>query len=107
MNLTGQQVYQKGTKRKHDKPNDREFLAWIRTQPSALTGRTPCIAAHYRTSKNSGIGCKPTYSAIPLTQQEHSEQHRIGQFNFMPKPWWEGKVEYYVSQWKKQQKLIE
>ena len=80
-----------------DKPHDREFLAWIRKQASAKSGQTPCIAAHYRTAKNSGIGCKPLYSAIPLTNEEHMEQHRIGQYNFSPREWWESQVKKYVD----------
>lgn len=80
---------------KRKRPNDKSFLVWIRTLPSAVSGKSPTIAAHYRTAKNSGIGIKPLYSAIPLTDEEHREQHRIGQFNFIPREKWEELTEHY------------
>lgn len=103
MNLTGLPPYQKNTKhRSRGKARlreDREFLDWLKTLPSALSGRGPCDPAHYRTAANSGIGCKPIFSAIPLTRDEHRLQHQIGQFNFMPREWWEEKVRYYIEMW--------
>lgn len=84
---------------KEDKKQDRLFLDWLKTQPSALSGLSPCDPCHYRTAKNSGIGCKPLFSAIPLTREEHIEQHRIGQYNFMPREWWEEKIKYYLKKW--------
>jgi hypothetical protein len=99
MNLTGQTVYQKGSKRRKEKPNDREFLDWLKTQPSALSGKTPCDPCHYRTAKNSGVGCKPLLSAIPLTRDEHRLQHQIGQYAFMPREWWEREVERHLRRW--------
>jgi hypothetical protein len=99
MNLTGQKVYQKGRRTKHEKPNDKNYLAWLRTQPSALSGGFPCVVAHYRTAKNSGTGIKPLFSAIPLLQSEHEEQHRIGQYNFMPREWWEEMTGIYLRRW--------
>jgi hypothetical protein len=103
MNLMGKTgVYQKGQKRtKGNKPNDRAFLDWLKTQPSALTGKTPCDPCHYRTAANSGIGCKPLWSAIPLTREEHMRQHQVGQYNFMPRQWWEMQVAYYLNGYKR------
>lgn len=102
MNLTGRPVYQKGSKRRsRGKVDDRDFLDWLKTLPSAYSGKMPCDPAHYRTAANSGVGCKPLYSAIPLTREEHRLQHRIGQFNFMPRAWWETQVAHYVDLWKK------
>jgi hypothetical protein len=86
---------------KRKKRNDQAFLGWLRTLPSAVSGGMPCVAAHYRTAANSGIACKPLYSAIPLTDAEHKLQHQIGQYNFRPREWWEKKVEFYVNEWKK------
>ena len=108
MNLTKRAVYLKSSRKKKKKISDRAFLDWLRTQPSALdgamsldvdTGQRYCDPCHYRTAKNSGTGCKPLYSAIPLTHEQHLEQHRIGQYNFMPREWWEEKVAYYVGLW--------
>jgi hypothetical protein len=90
------------------KGTDKEFLLWLRKRPSALsgkmdydpdTGESFCVAAHFRTAKNSGTGCKPEYSAIPLTDAEHKEQHRIGQFNFKKRDWWERMTKYYLTIW--------
>lgn len=96
MNLTNQKPYLKNMKRKRAKPNDKHYLVWLRTQPSAFSGISRnVIAAHYRTAKNSGISIKPLFSAIPLTHQEHIEQHRIGQFKFAGRNWWEETVKNY------------
>ena len=104
MNLTGQLPYQKNQKkrrtRSQEQREDAKFLEWIRTLPSAFSGKYPCIAAHYRTAANSGTGIKPLFSAIPLTWGEHQLQHQIGQYSFMPRDWWERKVAYYVDAWK-------
>ncbi len=100
-NLTNRPVTPKGQKKTRIKLNDRDFLDFLKTLPSAVSGKTPCDPCHYRTAKNSGIGCKPLYSAIPLTREEHQEQHRIGTFAFMPREKWEEKVKHYVDLWEK------
>jgi hypothetical protein len=81
--------------RKREKDNDETYLKFLRAQRSAFSGRVPCIAAHYRTANNSGIGIKPLFSAIPLTHPEHAEQHRIGTFKFASRDWWEATVRIY------------
>jgi hypothetical protein len=53
------------------------------------------------------MGCKPLFSALPLTREEHQLQHQIGQFAFRPRSWWEEKTDYYLREWKKQQKLTD
>lgn len=70
------------------KVTDQDYLEWLRSLPSAYSNRKPCIAAHFRTAENSGIGIKPLFSAIPLTKQEHDIQHRIGTFKFASRSWW-------------------
>lgn len=93
MNLTGQEIYQKHSKRRRVTVNDDKYCAWLRTQRSAFSGmKYSVVAAHYRTAKNSGIGIKPPFSALPLTRVEHDDQHRIGQFNFAPRSWWVSQV---------------
>lgn len=88
---------------------DNEFLEFLRSQKSAVSGEWGtwnmglgigrCQACHYRTANNSGIGTKPEYSAIPLTYDEHRNQHDIGQYNFKPRDWWESQVEHYLNKW--------
>lgn len=92
MNLLGLPPYEKHTQRRKETVSDEKYLAFLRKQKSAYSGRVPCVAAHYRTAANSGVGFKPPFSAIPLTRREHNTQHSIGTFNFMPKDWWEGAV---------------
>jgi hypothetical protein len=94
-NLTGRPVAPKGQRKKKRRDNDAAYCKWIQTQPSALSGGRPAVAAHYRTAANSGTGCKPLFCCIPLLDEEHREQHRIGQFNFKPREWWEEAVAFY------------
>ena len=107
-NLTGRPVTSKGGKPKRIKSSthwaaeygtDEEFQAFVRKLPSALSGQAPCVFAHYRTAANSGIGIKPEFSGIPLTPDEHAEQHRIGTFAFMPRSWWEREVDRHLRLW--------
>ncbi len=98
MNLTGRPIYQKPTK--EDIKDDLRYLSYLRTLPSAISGLKPSLPAHYRTADNSGTGTKPLFSAIPLTDSEHKEQHRIGQYNFMPRDWWEEQVSKHLKMWR-------
>lgn len=123
MNLTGRPVTPKGEKRKRRsrtfadtellslaraKDTDDQFLEWLKHQPSAIDGRMDydpdtglswCDPCHYRTAHNSGTGTKPLYSAVPMTHAQHLEQHRVGQFNFMQREWWERQVEAHLRRW--------
>lgn len=90
-------VYEKHTKRKRKVENDDKYLEWLRKQRSAFSNHWPTVAAHYRTANNSGIGIKPLFSAIPLTQKEHTEQHAIGTFKFAQRVWWEAMVLKYQT----------
>lgn len=58
---------------------DKKYLAWLRTQPCCLTGIMPTVAAHVRRSNNSGVGLKPLFSAVPLTDEVHKYQHNHGE----------------------------
>jgi hypothetical protein len=63
---------------------DWRYRAWIRSLPSAVSGRTPCDAAH--TGRDGGMSVKPSdYSCIPLTREEHVEYHAIGRRAFEAK----------------------
>jgi hypothetical protein len=89
------------------KGSDKQYRGWIQRQPSCISGQFSewvngdgrCVAAHYRTAANSGVGCKPEYSCVPLTNDEHVEQHRVGQFAFRPREWWEGNVAKWLERW--------
>jgi hypothetical protein len=108
MNLTG-----RGVPPKHAKPErikcstywaaqygtDAEFQAFVRKLPSAISGKLPCVFAHYRTAANSGTGIKPEFSGIPMTDAENLTQHRVGQYNFIPRKQWEFLVEKYLRMW--------
>lgn len=51
---------------------DKKYLAWIRKQPSCISGTPPPCEAHHTT--NSGMGIKGSdYEAVPLTFLEHKE----------------------------------
>lgn len=112
MNLTNRPVTPKGGKKvnrvgksERESPwyqfgTDKEFQEFVRKQPSALsTSKKDIVFAHYRTAKNSGTANKPPFSGIPLTFEEHLIQHQIGQFNFMPRWWWETHVNMYLNEW--------
>lgn len=60
---------------------DPKYLAWIRTLPSIVSGRTPCDACH--TGTDGGMSMKASdYSCVPMTRAEHEEYHRIGREAF-------------------------
>lgn len=112
MNLTGQEVYTQKKRKKQPKKSeresewvhvgtDKEYQAWCRSQPSALSGiPSNIVYAHYRGAFNSGMGTKPPYSGIPLTFVEHLEQHHEEQCQWMPKRWWEEQIIAHLARWK-------
>lgn len=84
--------------------NDKAYRKWIQTLPSAISGkfseyvdgqgRNP--ACHVRRIKwGAGIGIKPDFCYIPLTQTEHLLQHWHGETHFHPVEWWEEQVMKY------------
>ena len=62
----------------------QKHLAWIRTLPSALSGRVVDIqACHVRIGTGGGMGLKPSdIYVVPLTHGEHMEQHSRGERTF-------------------------
>lgn len=80
---------------------DAEYQAFCRSLPSALSGKFPTVYAHYRHG-GAGLGIKPPFSGLPLTWDEHTEQTRVGQKNFMPDEWWQKKVSFCLNEWRKQ-----
>jgi len=92
---------------KHTSPyaeygSDADYQVWCRGQGSAYSGDTyNVIYAHYRTANNGGVGMKPKYSGIPLTQAEHDTQHRYGHDALMPREWWDHQVRLHLERWAK------
>ena len=70
-----------GPPRRTNALRDPEYLAWIRTLPSVISGRTPCDACH--TGEDGGMATKASdASCVPMTRDEHQEYHRIGKRAF-------------------------
>jgi hypothetical protein len=58
-----------------------KYKAWIRTQPSVVSGLMGCEAAH--TGSDGGTSMKANdFTCAPLTLEEHLEYHRIGRAAF-------------------------
>jgi hypothetical protein len=64
---------------------DEKYLAWVRTLPSVVSGRTGCVAHHITGHGLKAVGGKVCdYMTIPLLHDEHDAQgnerafHRIG-----------------------------
>lgn len=58
-----------------------KYRAWIRTQPSIVSGLFGCEACH--TGSDGGMGSKASDpTCVPLTPAEHREYHRIGKVAF-------------------------
>jgi hypothetical protein len=52
-----------------------EFVEFTRTAPSAVSGNIPCLCSHSARSRGAG----GTYrDVVPLTDDEHREEHAIG-----------------------------
>jgi hypothetical protein len=85
---------------------ERHYLDWLKTQPSVLSGQfswndgSPfCEPAHWRTARHCGVGQKPAFLAIPLTHQEHAQQHRKGQSVIGSREWWQKQCEAHLRRW--------
>jgi hypothetical protein len=88
--------------------SDTEFLDWIRRQPDCCASKVdpnePCagiiVAAHVRrVADGSGMGIKPPYSAIPLCEIHHANQHAQGESSVGPREWWDKQRIHWVSSW--------
>lgn len=86
---------------------DSDFLAWVRTQPCAApkmgAGR-PCggdvVAAHVRRIANgAGTGIKPEYSAIPICDAHHRQQHQHCESSIAPREAWDAMRLRTVEAW--------
>ncbi len=90
----------------YDYGTDKEFLAWVSHQPSVIDGNfnqynpNRNIACHVREiSIGSGMGIKPPFSAVPMTNEQHRMQTLYGYNYFHPMSWWKKKRDWMVAQW--------
>ncbi len=73
-----------GKARRTNSLRDEDYKAWIRQQPSEVSGQHGCEAAH--TGEDGGMAMKASDdSVIPLRPAEHREYHRIGKHSFADK----------------------
>ena len=90
------------------KGTTEQYEAYVRTFPSVLTnnfkewidGEGVSVFAHYRdVSRGAGTGIKPPYSGLPLTQEQHSNQHQHGYDYYNPRQWWETQCNIMLCKW--------
>jgi hypothetical protein len=83
--VLGKQLKRKPPQKERKGPaRDSAYLAFIRQQPSLISGQYGCEAAH--TGSDGGMSQKASdYSCVPLTPAEHREYHRIGKAAFARK----------------------
>lgn len=71
---------------------DDDYLAWVRRQPSCVSGQYSEIteagekrnvAAHVRRASDTGTAHKPEFMAVPLTNAEHQRQHNDGEAHLL------------------------
>ena len=88
---------------------DAEYLAWLTYQPSCLDGdfgewhdgEGRNVACHVRSVKaGAGVGTKPPFSAVPLTDAQHRLTHQHGNGHFHPPEWWKTQAEEHLRRWK-------
>lgn len=60
---------------------DEKYKAWIRNQPSRISGRMGCEAAHVGHDGGTGQNASDT-TCVSLTPAEHREYHCIGRKRF-------------------------
>lgn len=84
---------------KHDYIRSREWLDWVKAQPSVVSGKTPCDPHHIKgyswiTGSGGKIKGDDLY-AIPITRDEHREGDDTG--------WdtWEAKHGSQLEHWAK------
>ena len=92
--------------------SDDLFLEWLKTQECAWKDAPDrhdgdIVAAHVRRiADGAGTGIKPQYSAIPLCNKHHLQQHQHGESHLGGKEWFDRKRIEYVEKWAMQQLKI-
>jgi hypothetical protein len=66
------------------KHRDGKYRHWIASLPCCVCGKvTRSECAHIRYGSNSGIAQKPDdFRCVPLCNEHHAEQHRVGEVTF-------------------------
>lgn len=92
-----------------EKGKERDYLDWLKTQPSALdwafgywdmaTGQGYNDPAHWRTSRYAGWAQKPEWLAVPLTQPQHRQAHQHGDSTIGDRDWWEQACIDHLKRW--------
>lgn len=100
---------------------DRDFLAWIETLPSCISGHFEAwehgegrsVAAHVRRARDAGTSYKPLYSAVPLSDREHRTQSQLGEKACLEKhlggvwsvekakSWFDQQAQRYREEWER------
>lgn len=80
--------------------DDIEYLAWVRSLPSVISGRTPCIFHHLVGHGLKAKGGKVSdYMTFPLHEEEHTRSREA--LHVLGSPEWErryGDQRIYVMQ---------
>lgn len=63
---------------KHKTWRSEKYLAWVRTQPSVVSGQEGTEPHHIKGHGMGGSVKAPDYMTIPLTREEHTNGHAIG-----------------------------
>ena len=102
---------------------DKDFQAWVRRQPSCLSGcfsewqdgEGRCEFAHVRrVSRGGGVGIKPPFSGVPLTHAEHAMQNQYGEAYVLAAngiatedavTWFEAMADEYWERWRKERNV--
>lgn len=80
-------------------PRNRQYLDWVKTLPSCISGRPADDPHHLIGYTEGGVGTKASdYYAIPLTRDEHTYLHDLG---------WREWEKLHGSQWRYVAKTLE
>lgn len=63
---------------KHKEWRSQEYLDWVKTQPSCISGRPSDDAHHIKGHGMGGTTKPPDWATLPLTRDEHTEFHNKG-----------------------------
>ena len=58
------------------------YLAWVKQQPSCISGRPSDDAHHIKLHGFGGTVKAPDWATIPLTRLEHTHWHSVGWVHF-------------------------
>lgn len=82
---------------------DAEFRQWLVTKSCAAPQPNhsgDVVAAHVRRIANgAGELLKPEYSAIPLCNRHHHDQHQMGETSIAPKAWFDEQRIIHLERW--------